>query len=148
MAGRGSIAWACAQCLVASQSTHAKPKLHAPREKTHHHHHNNTHNNNTTQHNTTQHNTTQHNTTQHNTQNNNNTTQRTTTALNIPALNYKTASIFGVPIPPPLNIAIEPRRFEGVLDASTGVMELKFAAQFVFTAGARSHPRALSRALS
>lgn len=56
-------------------------------------------------------------------------------ALNIPALNYKTASIFGVPIPPPLNIAIVPQRFEGTLDRGTGVMELSFLAEFRFTAG-------------
>jgi hypothetical protein len=57
-------------------------------------------------------------------------------ALTIPALNYKTASIFGVPIPPPLNIAITPQRFEGELDPATGIMELSFLAKFVFTAGA------------
>ncbi|GBF96169.1 hypothetical protein Rsub_08917 [Raphidocelis subcapitata] len=55
--------------------------------------------------------------------------------LNIPALNWRTASIFGVPIPPPLNIAIVPQRFEGTLDRATGVMELSFLARFEFTAG-------------
>ncbi|KAI8474316.1 MAG: hypothetical protein J3K34DRAFT_408169 [Monoraphidium minutum] len=55
--------------------------------------------------------------------------------LNIPALNYKTASIFGVPIPPPLNIAILPQRFEGTLDTITGIMELNFLSRFEFTAG-------------
>lgn len=56
-------------------------------------------------------------------------------ALNIPALNYKTASIFGIPIPPPLNIAIIPQRFEGELDTATGEMRLNFLARFEFTAG-------------
>jgi hypothetical protein len=32
--------------------------------------------------------------------------------LVIPALNYKTASILGLPIPPPLNIAIVPSKLE------------------------------------
>lgn len=55
--------------------------------------------------------------------------------LNIPALNWRTASIFGVPIPPPLNIAINPQRLEGTLDTKSGVMELSFLARFEFTAG-------------
>jgi hypothetical protein len=32
--------------------------------------------------------------------------------LLIPDLNWRTASVFGVPIPPPLNIAIRPNKFE------------------------------------
>ena len=32
--------------------------------------------------------------------------------LNIPALNWRTASVFGIPIPPPLQIAIQPLKFE------------------------------------
>jgi hypothetical protein len=32
--------------------------------------------------------------------------------LRIPDLNWRTASVFGVPIPPPLNIAIRPSKFE------------------------------------
>jgi len=58
------------------------------------------------------------------------------TRLNIPALNYKTASIFGIPIPPPLNIAIIPQRFEGTVDTNSGEMQLNFLARFEFTAGA------------
>jgi hypothetical protein len=30
----------------------------------------------------------------------------------IPPLNWKSATLFGVPIPPPLNIRIEPQRLE------------------------------------
>lgn len=32
--------------------------------------------------------------------------------LYIPALNWRTASVLGLPIPPPLNIAIRPNKFE------------------------------------
>merc|ERR1719478_1081678 len=55
--------------------------------------------------------------------------------LDIPALDYRTASIFGVPIPPPLRIAIEPRTLRGELDEASGRVDLEFDAQFRFTAG-------------
>lgn len=55
--------------------------------------------------------------------------------LLIPALNWRTASVLGLPIPPPLNIAIRPNKFEGVLDLSTGQMDLEFSADFDFTVG-------------
>jgi hypothetical protein len=55
--------------------------------------------------------------------------------LAIPALNFKTASIFGLPIPPPLNIAITPRRLAGTVQPATGIVQLEFDAQFEFTAG-------------
>lgn len=61
-----------------------------------------------------------------------------TSSLLIPDLNYKTASIFGIPIPPPLNIAITPVRLEvgecrqfiqksecRKVDATTGILCLQ-----------------------
>lgn len=56
-------------------------------------------------------------------------------ALVIPALSFKTASIFNVPIPPPLNIAINSKKLEGTIDLSTGEVNLDFSATFDFTAG-------------
>mmetsp|Transcript_7349 Transcript_7349/g.18236 ORF Transcript_7349/g.18236 Transcript_7349/m.18236 type:complete len:237 (-) Transcript_7349:358-1068(-) len=55
--------------------------------------------------------------------------------LVIPPLCWKTASIFGVPIPPPLNIAIKPQRLEGTMNTITGEVNLNFDAEFEFTAG-------------
>lgn len=45
---------------------------------------------------------------------------------NIPALNFRTASIFGIPIPPPLNIAIVPSTLE------VGVKSNRVAFRFLF----------------
>lgn len=56
-------------------------------------------------------------------------------SLEIPPINYQHASILGVPIPPPLNIAIVPQRLEGTLDPATGRVDLDFLASFEFTAG-------------
>ncbi|KAL4458075.1 hypothetical protein ABPG75_012940 [Micractinium tetrahymenae] len=56
-------------------------------------------------------------------------------SLDIPPINYQHASILGVPIPPPLNIAIVPQRLEGTLDPATGRVDLDFLASFEFTAG-------------
>lgn len=47
-------------------------------------------------------------------------------SLVIPPINYQHAAILGVPVPPPLNIAIVPRRLEGFLDPATGRCELEF----------------------
>lgn len=58
-----------------------------------------------------------------------------TDELLIPDLNWRTASVFGVPIPPPLNIAIRPNKFEGVLDLTTGQLDMNFSADFDFTVG-------------
>ncbi|MEW5314736.1 MAG: hypothetical protein WDW38_006208, partial [Sanguina aurantia] len=66
-----------------------------------------------------------------------------TSSLLIPDLNYKTASIFGIPIPPPLNIAITPVRLEGTLDPATGFVSLNFDAEFRFTATSLYTPPAL-----
>ncbi|GFH27410.1 uncharacterized protein HaLaN_25727 [Haematococcus lacustris] len=56
-------------------------------------------------------------------------------AVIIPDLSWRTASLFKVPIPPPLNIAITPLKLEGTVDLATGQMELQFDANFVFSAG-------------
>eukprot|EP00775_Hariotina_reticulata_P001609 gene1609-1949_t len=55
--------------------------------------------------------------------------------LLIPALNWRTASVLGIPIPPPLNIDIKPKLFEGVLDLATGRMDMEFDASFDFSIG-------------
>ncbi|KAJ9527028.1 hypothetical protein QJQ45_025259 [Haematococcus lacustris] len=56
-------------------------------------------------------------------------------AVIIPDLSWRTASLFKVPIPPPLNIAITPLKLQGTVDLATGQMELQFDANFVFSAG-------------
>lgn len=58
-----------------------------------------------------------------------------TTVLVIPDFSFRTASMFGLPVPPPLNIAIKPLRLEGVLDQNTGEVNLNFDADFYFSAG-------------
>jgi len=57
------------------------------------------------------------------------------TTLRIPDLNFGTASIFGLPIPPPLNIAIQPKRLAGTVQPASGIVQLDFDAEFRFTAG-------------
>jgi hypothetical protein len=57
-------------------------------------------------------------------------------ALRIPAVQASTARVLGVPIPPPLRIAIRPRSLRGTLNPATGVVRLDFDAEFEFTAGA------------
>lgn len=54
--------------------------------------------------------------------------------LQIPAVQFSTTRILGVPLPPPLKIAIQPRRLEGFVDPATGEAELEFLADFQFTA--------------
>ena len=58
----------------------------------------------------------------------------------VPAINWRSSSILGIPVPPPLNIAIEPQRLEGVVDPATGRCELEFLASFTFTAGSLYAP--------
>eukprot|EP00878_Enallax_costatus_P030376 GHUV01033069.1.p1 GENE.GHUV01033069.1~~GHUV01033069.1.p1 ORF type:complete len:182 (+),score=42.69 GHUV01033069.1:117-662(+) len=55
--------------------------------------------------------------------------------LYIPDLNWRTAKVFGIPIPPPLNIAVRPNHFEGVLCLATGQLDMEFSADFDFTVG-------------
>jgi len=56
-------------------------------------------------------------------------------ALSIPPITYSTSAVLGVPIPPPLKIAITPQKLEGTIDPETGIAQLDFLAQFEFTAG-------------
>ncbi|KAF8057654.1 hypothetical protein HT031_006003 [Scenedesmus sp. PABB004] len=56
--------------------------------------------------------------------------------LAIPALSWRTASVLGLPLPPPLEIAIRPRKLEGELDTATGRLDLVFDAEFCFRVGA------------
>jgi len=57
------------------------------------------------------------------------------TTVVIPDLSWRTATIFSIPIPPPLNIAIVPQLLEGTVDTNTGEVSLQFDALFNFTTG-------------
>ena len=56
-------------------------------------------------------------------------------SLNIPPISYATSTVLGIPIPPPLKIAIKPKKLQGTIDTTTGRVELDFLAGFEFTAG-------------
>lgn len=58
-----------------------------------------------------------------------------TSGLVIPDLSYRTTSIIGVPMPPPLNIAISPQKLEGDINLATGQIDLMFESNFCFTVG-------------
>jgi hypothetical protein len=49
----------------------------------------------------------------------------------IPALSSRTGRLLGVPLPPGLQIAIEPEHLSGVFDPSSGALELHFRARFL-----------------
>lgn len=55
--------------------------------------------------------------------------------LVIPPITYATSTVLGIPIPPPLKIAIVPEKLEGTIDPVTGETNLTFLAGFEFTAG-------------
>jgi hypothetical protein len=55
--------------------------------------------------------------------------------LIIPPITYATSTVLGIPIPPPLKIAIVPKKLEGTIDPTTGEANLTFLASFEFTAG-------------
>jgi hypothetical protein len=57
------------------------------------------------------------------------------TTLNIPAIQSSTTSILGLPLPPPLKIAIIPQTLKGTLNQQTGEAALEFLAEFRFSAG-------------
>lgn len=62
--------------------------------------------------------------------------------VSIPALCTSTTRFLGLPLPPGLRIGIEPEQLEGVLDRSSGSVQLQFAARFCFElhlAGARRY---------
>lgn len=56
-------------------------------------------------------------------------------ALFIPDLTWRTASMFKIPIPPPLRIAITPQKLGGTINTLTGEVSLTFDAQFIFSCG-------------
>ncbi|GLC34977.1 hypothetical protein PLESTB_001184800 [Pleodorina starrii] len=67
-----------------------------------------------------------------------------TSVLVIPDMSYRTATLMGLlPIPPPLNIAIRPVSLEGILDQTTGEVNLNFESDFYFTAGTIYQPPGL-----
>ncbi|KAL4535709.1 hypothetical protein Ndes2437A_g06406 [Nannochloris sp. 'desiccata'] len=55
--------------------------------------------------------------------------------LVIPPITSATSTVLGIPIPPPLKIAIVPKKLEGTIDPETGEANLTFLAGFEFTAG-------------
>ncbi|CAM6036787.1 unnamed protein product [Sphagnum compactum] len=55
--------------------------------------------------------------------------------INIPTVDYETTTLMGVPLPPPLRIDVIPQTLEGIIDKASGKVELKFQAQFFFSAG-------------
>lgn len=60
--------------------------------------------------------------------------------LTIPPLDRQTARLFGVPLPPGISVQIQPDRLEGVLNPSSGEVNLTFRSRFRFTLGPASRP--------
>ena len=52
--------------------------------------------------------------------------------LQIPPLDWRSTRFLGLPLPPGLSIAIAPEQLHGVLDASSGHIQLQFRARFRF----------------
>jgi hypothetical protein len=50
--------------------------------------------------------------------------------VRIPPLNCHTGRFLGIPLPPGLQIAIEPQQLEGYFDPGSGALELSFQARF------------------
>ncbi|KAK9824655.1 hypothetical protein WJX72_012103 [[Myrmecia] bisecta] len=55
-------------------------------------------------------------------------------SVEIPDLSFATAKVLGLPLPPPLRIAIQPLSLQGWIDRTSGAAELEFHAKFCFTA--------------
>lgn len=55
--------------------------------------------------------------------------------LLIPDINYSSSKVLGIPIPPPLNIKINPKVLKGTINRVTGEAALDFLAGFEFEAG-------------
>jgi len=55
--------------------------------------------------------------------------------INIPTVGYETTTLMGVPLPPPLRIDVIPETLEGIIDKASGKVEMRFQAQFFFSAG-------------
>lgn len=67
--------------------------------------------------------------------------------LVIPPLNWRSCRLLGLPLPPGLEIRIEPQRLEGSLDPVLGALQLHFQARFHFNAGAYRPPHLQVEAL-
>lgn len=63
--------------------------------------------------------------------------------LTIPALHSGTTRWLGLPLPPGLQITIEPQRLEGWLHDASGAIQLAFEARFQFSALGLYQPSAL-----
>jgi hypothetical protein len=63
--------------------------------------------------------------------------------LSIPPLNSRTARCLGLPLPPGLQVAIEPVRLEGTIHPHSGAVQLHFQARFQFSAWGILHPPSL-----
>ena len=72
------------------------------------------------------------------------------TGLRIPPINYATSKILAVPIPPPLEIRITPKKLEGDINMQTGDASLDFLAEFSFSAGTlyKAHPLTVETTLT
>ena len=55
--------------------------------------------------------------------------------LTIPALTWRTTRVLGLPLPPGLMISIQPEKLNGQWQASSGEVQLDFAAHFYFSIG-------------
>eukprot|EP01026_Neomeris_dumetosa_P041183 TRINITY_DN3406_c0_g1_i6.p1 TRINITY_DN3406_c0_g1~~TRINITY_DN3406_c0_g1_i6.p1 ORF type:complete len:246 (+),score=16.53 TRINITY_DN3406_c0_g1_i6:63-740(+) len=53
----------------------------------------------------------------------------------IPDLTYQTTTFLGIPLPPPLKIAIVPNKLEGWWDQESGEAQLYFSSKFNFSIG-------------
>jgi hypothetical protein len=63
--------------------------------------------------------------------------------LSIPPLNSRTARFLGLPLPPGLQVSIEPVRLEGTIHPHSGAVQLHFQARFQFSAGGLYRPPSL-----
>ncbi|MEX1317160.1 MAG: hypothetical protein AB1Z22_08555 [Synechococcaceae cyanobacterium] len=63
--------------------------------------------------------------------------------LHIPPLNWRSTRLLGLPLPPGLTIAIEPRRLSGHLEPHSGELRLCFQARFHCSALGIYRPAAL-----
>jgi hypothetical protein len=64
--------------------------------------------------------------------------------LRIPPLNWRSTRVLGVPLPPGLTIAIEPRQLSGHLQPGSGELRLRFRARFHCSALGFYRPAALT----
>lgn len=63
--------------------------------------------------------------------------------LRIPPLNWRTTRFLGLPLPPGIAIAIEPRELAGSLELASGALELHFRSRFHFRLGTYRAPALL-----